>query len=93
MSIPQMLVRMEHKIGWVFQCKLTAIEALNSAGQPIFYDGQWHILRRNDQLAIIGDKAIDLVLGVMWYRSTNTEGLQSMTARRIVLLMCPRPLL
>jgi hypothetical protein len=30
---------------------------------------------------------------VMWYRSTNTEGLQSMTARRIVLLMCPRPLL
>ena len=35
MTVPRMLATMEHKIGWVFHNKLTAIEALNSAGQPI----------------------------------------------------------
>ena len=92
MSVPQMLARMEHNIGWVFHSKLTAIEALNSAGQPINYDGQWHNLRRNDNLAIIGDKALDQVLSLMWYHSSNPQGLQSMSAKKNKMLMRPRRL-
>jgi ribonuclease-3 len=76
MNIPQMLARVEHKIGWVFRNKLTAIEALNSAAQPIRYDERIHTLRRNDELAIVGDRAIDVVLSVMWYRSRDTQDLQ-----------------
>lgn len=83
---------MEHKIGWVFLDKLNAIEALNSAGQPIYYDEQWHTIRRNDEIAIIGDKIIDVVLSAMWYRATSPQGLQSMSAKKDKSLMYPRPL-
>jgi hypothetical protein len=75
MDISERLARLKSEIGRVFQDRLTAIEAINSDGQPVHYHGILHIVRRNDELAIIGDKAIDLILGLMWYRSRDTRGL------------------
>ena len=64
-----------YKIGRVFQDKLTAIKAINSDGRPAHYREILHMVRRNDELAVIGDKAIDLVLDLMWYRAQDTRGL------------------
>ena len=75
MDITERLAKLEYKIGRIFQDRLTAIEAINSIGQPVHYRRTLHAVRRNDELAIIGDKAIDLVLGLMWYRSRDTRGL------------------
>lgn len=75
MNVDDRLAHVEHEIGRIFEDKLIAIESLNSDGQPIYYKGGYNNLRRNDNLAIIGDKAIDLVLSIMWYRSRDSQGL------------------
>lgn len=73
MNISENLARVEHVSGRVFNTKLIGIEALNADRQPVYYDQQFYDLRRNDDLAIIGDKAIDLVLSIMWYRSRDLQ--------------------
>ena len=74
MDSSEKLARVEGNIGYVFEAKLIGIESLNSGGQPIYYNQQHHNLRRNNDLAIIGDTAINLVLNTLWYRSRDSQG-------------------
>lgn len=74
MDIIESLAHVEQRIGRVFLTKPIGVEAINSDRQMVYYNQQYHDLRRNDDLAIIGDKAIDLVLSLMWYRGRDSQG-------------------
>ena len=55
MNHSEKLTHVERTIGYVFKVKSIGIESINSDGQPIYYESQWHRLKRNNYLAIIGD--------------------------------------
>lgn len=74
MNIAASLARVEHTIGWVYNGKLLGIVALNSDRQPILYNGNHHDLRRNDDLAVMGDKIMDLILITKWYQKRDPQG-------------------
>lgn len=82
MNISENLVHVERRIGRVYKTKLIGVEAINSDRQMILFNQQYHSLRRNDDLAIIGDKAIDLELSIMWYRSRDSQGLHPIQPNR-----------
>jgi hypothetical protein len=81
MDIIKTFAHVEHWIGRVFLTKIIGVEAINSDCQMVHYNQQYHDLRRNDDLAIIGDKAIDLILSLMWYRARDSQG-------PLLLLIC-----
>ncbi|KAH6643526.1 ribonuclease III domain-containing protein [Boeremia exigua] len=73
MSIATSLAHVERIFGHTFINKLVGIEAIHADNQEIYYDGKWLKLRRNDDLAISGDKTIDLIVSILWYRSRTNQ--------------------
>ncbi|KAF1352796.1 ribonuclease III [Lizonia empirigonia] len=73
MNIAASLALVEHVIGHVFEDKLLGVEALNSDCQLVYCNQNHHDLRRNDDLGVLGDKAIDLVLISKWYQKRDSQ--------------------
>ena len=73
MNVEQQIALMELIIGRPFDNKRLAVEALNHGGLPIYLDGAFRTVERNERLALLGDKILDTALVSKWY---NTRGLQ-----------------
>ncbi|KAJ4357102.1 hypothetical protein N0V95_002758 [Ascochyta clinopodiicola] len=74
MDVANRLALLERIIDYVFNRKILGVEAMNSGGQPVHFTGQWHQLQRNDRLAVLGDKAIDMVLCPLWFDARDAQG-------------------
>jgi hypothetical protein len=75
MNDSERLAQIERIIGYVFQNKVIGLESLNADHHMVLRNGQLLGLRQNKDTAIVGEKAIDLVLSTLWYRSRNSQGL------------------
>ncbi|KAJ4985495.1 RNase iii [Stagonosporopsis vannaccii] len=78
MNVLSKLAHVEQAIRRAFRNQLVGIEALNADRASIYHGQQHHILRRNDDLAIVGDKAFEVVLTVLWYRAKDSEAGRSL---------------
>ncbi|KZM23777.1 ribonuclease III [Ascochyta rabiei] len=74
MDVAHKLALLERMINRIFNQNLLRVESINSDGQPVFYSGQWRQIGKNDRLAIVGDRVIDMVLCTSWFDVRNAEG-------------------
>lgn len=58
------LASLERIINYVFNNKMLGVLALHSDG----------LIAKNDRLAIVGDKAIDMVLCDLWFDAQDSQG-------------------
>ncbi|KAF9690746.1 hypothetical protein EKO04_011334 [Ascochyta lentis] len=74
MNVNHQITDMERIVGHTFQNRQLAVECLYHGGQYIFFDGVLQKPARNERLAIVGDKILDVVLGTKWYYSRDAQG-------------------
>ncbi|PVI01610.1 ribonuclease III [Periconia macrospinosa] len=60
--------------GYVFDDKMRCIEALQMDGQPLYLDGSWVNVPKNNRLAVLGDAILDATLCKLWYRASDAYG-------------------
>lgn len=71
--------RIEGSIGYTFKNKLLCVEALKSTGGyiPLYYKGIVNQVRRNNRLALLGDRILGLALCEIWFHSGYAPGEQN----------------
>lgn len=65
----------ESCIGYNFANKIIAVEALKltRASSPLYYNGVINPVGRNDRLALMGDRVLNLALCEIWFQTENTK--------------------
>jgi hypothetical protein len=92
MDVATSIAEMERIIGYNFTDRLLAAESLNHGGLSVYFDGQLRNLRRNEDLAIVGDGLLDAVLRTMWFRARGNLGTSSLSFHPDMLILyrwCP----
>jgi dsRNA-specific ribonuclease len=74
---------LEVRLGYTFNNRATCIEALKNTGDhcPIYHDGIIYDYKRNNRLALLGDRVLSLVVCEMWFEtehSTRDHSVMSM---------------
>jgi dsRNA-specific ribonuclease len=74
---------LEVRLGYTFNNRATCIEALKNTGDhcPIYHDGIIYDYKRNNRLALLGDRVLSLVVCEMWFEtehSTKDHSVMSM---------------
>lgn len=64
----------ERVIQHSFPNKLLALEALQTSGNPLVWENKWTRIRKNDNLAVLGDVVLKLVLCDAWYETGRPKG-------------------
>lgn len=68
--------RIEERIGYKFNDKIHCIEALKytPSTTPLYFKGVVVKVDKNSRLALLGDRALGLVLSEIWFHTGNTLG-------------------
>ncbi|KAF2648637.1 hypothetical protein K491DRAFT_684545 [Lophiostoma macrostomum CBS 122681] len=61
------ITQCEQLINYTFDEKLLCLQALQASGEAVHYAGTWHILAKNDALAVLGDAYMAAVLCRWWW--------------------------
>ncbi|EUC50161.1 hypothetical protein COCMIDRAFT_32495 [Bipolaris oryzae ATCC 44560] len=66
--------RIEGCIQYTFRNKMLCVEALKvtSSNYPLFFKGMIHKVKRNNRLALLGDRVLSMVLCEIWYSTGNS---------------------
>ncbi|EMD91702.1 hypothetical protein COCHEDRAFT_1194455 [Bipolaris maydis C5] len=61
--------RIEERIQYTFRNKMLCVEALKvtTSNSPLFFKGMIHQVKQNNRLALLGDRALSMVLCDIWY--------------------------
>lgn len=80
----QRITQIEQITGYNFNSKLRCIESIQMANEvtPAVIDGVFCQVEKNTRLAIVGDIVMNLVLGTMWYKHRNNQGIQHLRGFR-----------
>jgi dsRNA-specific ribonuclease len=70
----QQVAVMERIIGYTFNDRQLAVEALYHGGSPIDFDGACITPQRNKRLAIMGDNMLDMLLIRKWFNTQDRFG-------------------
>jgi hypothetical protein len=61
---------LEERIGYQFNDRMICVQALKvAAGNPLFFNGIEYPVIRNNRLALLGDRVMNLACCDMWYKS------------------------
>jgi len=68
------VARCEQLLQRQFDNKLYCLEALQTSGNPLIWDGQLRIIRKNENLAVLGDVLMKACLCKRWYSTGRVKG-------------------
>ncbi|KAF2110493.1 ribonuclease III domain-containing protein [Lophiotrema nucula] len=65
------VVKVEDSISYRFKNRMLCIEALKMSGSesPLYFEGTIHPVLNNNRLALLGDRALSMVVCDLWYRT------------------------
>lgn len=75
MNANQQVAQMERIIGYTFQDRQLAVEALFHGGLHVEFDGAWVLPERNERIAIVGDNILNTLLIRKWLPSRDGQGM------------------
>ena len=76
------ITQLESGIDYIFRDKLLAAEAIQMAAKVavLYVNGNYHEIRKNDRLAIVGDSILDSMLSIEWYKAKGGRGINTLFA-------------
>lgn len=64
----------EQLLEYEFNNKLLCLEALQTSGNPIYWDKQLQVIRKSENLAVLGEVLMKAHLCKRWYSSGRARG-------------------
>jgi hypothetical protein len=63
---------LEERLGYKFRNRMTCIEALKNTNSPLYWNGAIHHADKNNRLALLGDRVLDLVVCEIWFATEHS---------------------
>ena len=70
------IARCEQLLHYQFKDKAICLEALQTSGNPLYWGNQIRIVRKNENLAVLGDVIMKAHLCKKWYQTGRAKGRQ-----------------
>lgn len=74
------ITQCEQLLDYQFMNKLLCLEALQTSGNPLVWANQYRVIRKNENLAVLGDVLMKAHLCRRWYSSGRTKGNEQIKA-------------
>jgi len=68
------ITQCEQLLDYQFTNKMLCLEALQTSGNPLLWDKQLRVIRKNENLAVLGDVLMKAHLCKRWYSTGRAKG-------------------
>lgn len=68
------ITQCEQLLDYQFANKPLCLEALQTSGNPLIWNNEWTCVRKNENLAILGDVLMKAQLCKRWYSTGRSKG-------------------
>lgn len=68
------ITQCEQLLHYQFKNKLFCLEALQTSGNPMYWGKQSQVIRKNENLAVLGDVTMKAHLCKKWYETGRAKG-------------------
>ncbi|ORX93935.1 hypothetical protein BCR34DRAFT_580274 [Clohesyomyces aquaticus] len=85
-EVAESVLKIENKIGYKFKDRMLLVQALKTSDDrhSLYFDGSVHDVSRNMRLALLGDRALTVVVCDLWFRSGSSAHHYSLMEKDVI---------